>query len=69
MDTVLVNIVSSKVPLKFSIAITMTPVRNFVNFRSSHVRLQRFRIYKKKNWCFSKVHTRMPAFKRKFSRG
>ena len=43
MDTVLKSIVPRKMPLKFSIAVTMTLVdHNFVNFRSSHVRLQRF---------------------------
>ena len=46
MDTVLKNIVSRKMPLKFSITVTMTSRpsnnHNVVNFRSSHVRLQRF---------------------------
>ena len=57
---------------EFSIAVIITRPSNnhsFVNFRSSHVRLQRFifeivslkNIQKKKNRFFSKVHTRTPS--------
>ena len=44
MDTVLKNIVSRKMPLKFSINNDAghSNNHNFVNFKSSHVRLQRF---------------------------
>ena len=70
MDTLLKNVVSRKIPLKFSIAVAMTLVvasfHNFVNFTSSHVRLQRFTFeilsfknMQKKNRFFSKVHTRI----------
>ena len=45
MDTVLKNIISRKMPLKFSIAGHWSShpsnTHNFVNFRSSHVRFQR----------------------------
>ena len=44
MDTVLKNIVSREMPFKFSIAASSGPSNNhnFVNFTSSHVRLQGF---------------------------